>query len=166
MKTLLFLCGPNGVGKTTIAREIVSRLPQSAYVDTDYCRVMHPFVLDDTTIPTIAKNISDLVLNFLHCPVVETVLLTYGFHGRRREVFQRVMEQLSPEEYRFLPFLLWCSEEENRNRMGQDNRSRERVEWALGESRRAVESVPYPRIDLTALSVAQAAAKIIKEAGL
>lgn len=44
MKNLLFLCGPNGIGKTTIAKEIVRQLPNTAYIDSEPCR----FIYDGT----------------------------------------------------------------------------------------------------------------------
>ena len=166
MKNVLFLCGPNGIGKTTICKKILSLLPRSAYVDTDPCRMMNPFVLDDNTIPTISKNISGLIWNYLHCPVVDTVIFSYGFHGRRKEVFERILSNLSEIEYRFIPFLLWCSEEENRIRMEKDHRNTERIERALMESRRAYADTPYPKIDLTDLSAEEAAERILMEAKL
>jgi 2-phosphoglycerate kinase len=109
MKNILFLCGPNGIGKTTICEEIIKQLPNSAYVDSDLCRVMNPFVLNDDTIPTISKNISDLLINYLKCPIVNTVVFSYGFHGRRREVFQSILSEISKTEHDLIPFLLWCS---------------------------------------------------------
>lgn len=164
MKTLLFLCGPNGIGKTTICKEIVRQLPRSAYVDSDPCRFMNPFVLDDATIPTIAKNISDLIRNYLNCPAVDTVIFSYGFHGRRKEVFQRVMDSLSDTPHRFVPFLLWCSEEENLRRMTADGRSPERVRTTLEQSRKSFDDLDYPVIDITELSVFEAAQEILKQA--
>jgi|GEM_PF-3185259 len=98
MKNLLFICGPNGIGKTTICKEIVRMLPNSAYVDSDLCRLMNLFILNDETIPTIAKNISDLLINCMDCTVIETVIFSYGFHGRRREVFEIVMKAVSEYE--------------------------------------------------------------------
>ncbi|MDT8719180.1 hypothetical protein IAI10_21240 [Clostridium sp. 19966] len=64
MKNILFLCGSNGIGKTTICKEIVEQLPNSAYVDSDPCRFMNPFVLNDDTIPTIAKNFKGITKSF------------------------------------------------------------------------------------------------------
>ena len=87
MKKLLFICGPNGVGKTTVCRYIVENKSNTAYVDSDACRLLNPFVLDDVTIPVISKNISDMIRNYLNCEYVDTVLFSYGFHGRRKEVF-------------------------------------------------------------------------------
>ena len=166
MKNLLFLCGPNGIGKTSICQEIVRQRAGCAYVDSDPCRVMNPFVLNDETIPTISKNISDLFRNYLDCPVVDTVIFSYGFHGRRREVFQNVLKALSGIEYHFIPFLLWCSEEENVRRMLIDRRDSERIQRTINESRKAFDDVDYPKIDLSDLSVSEAAKTILARAGL
>jgi Cdc6-like AAA superfamily ATPase len=166
MKNLLFICGPNGIGKTTICKEIIRKLSNSAYVDSDPCLLMNPFVLDDETIPTIAKNISDLIINYIDCPVIETVVFSYGFHGRRREVFEKVMQTVARKDFKFIPFLLTCSEEENIKRMNMDNRSLERKQRAIEESRKAFGDLTYPQIDITSFSASESAEKIIKEAGL
>ena len=166
MKDFLFLCGPNGIGKTTICKSILSQLPGSAYVDSDYCRMMNPFVLDDSTIPTIAKNISGLIGNYLECSAIQTVIFSYGFHGRRKEVFDRIMSALSMRELRFVPFFLVCGEEENMRRMKADGRDMNRMERALKISREAFPDAEYPQIDITGLSAEEAAALIIHRAGL
>jgi Cdc6-like AAA superfamily ATPase len=161
-KNLLFLCGPNGIGKTTISKEIVRQLPNTAYVDSDPCRYMNPFVLGDETIPTIAKNISDLIVNYMNCPVINNVVFSYGFHGRRKEVFEIIMAELSKMEHNFIPYLLWCSEEENIKRMHDDSRSPDRMQRAISESRNAYNDITYPKIDITNLSAAEAAKKLIQ----
>lgn len=163
MKNLLFLCGPNGIGKTTICKEIIKQLPNSAYVDTDPCRVMNPCVLNNETIPTISKNISSLIKNYMECPIVNTVVLSYGFHGRRKEVFEKVLDELKHFEYKFIPYLLWCSEEENIRRMKIDNRSEERIFRALNESRKSFDDISYPKIDITNFSVLKATETIIDQ---
>ncbi len=166
MKNLLFLCGPNGIGKTTICKEIVRILPNCAYVDSDPCRAMNPFVLNDDTIPTVSQNIGDMILNYFNCPIVQTVIFSYGFHGRRREVFENVMNQISVSDYLFKPYLLWCAKDEHIRRMHMDNRSAERIERALSQSRKAFDGLPYPRIDITDWTAEQAARRILLEAGL
>ena len=166
MKDFLFLCGPNGIGKTAICRSILSRLPGSAYVDSDCCRMMNPYVLDDGTIPTIAKNISGMIGNYLECDAIQTVIFSYGFHGRRREVFDRVMGAVLIHEPRFVPFVLICGEEENMRRMKADGRDPDRIEKALKISREAFPDAQYPQIDITELSAEEAAARIISLAGL
>lgn len=166
MKNFLFLCGPNGIGKTTICKSILKQLPGSAYVDSDACRMMNPFVLDDSTIPTIAKNISGLIGNYLECNAVQTVIFSYGFHGRRKEVFDRVMRALPMHELRFMPFALICSVEENLRRMKADGRDTDRMERALKTAREAFGDIEYPQMDISGLSADEAAAWIIDRAGL
>lgn len=161
MKNLLFICGPNGIGKTTICKQLVRQLPNSAYVDSEPCRLMNPFVLNDDTIPTIRKNISDLIRNYFHCPAVQTVIFSYGFHGRRKEIFDGVLQDLADMEYRFIPLLLTCAAEENVRRMMCDGRDAARIQRALEVSRQAFAGVEYPQIDITALSVEDAVSSIL-----
>ena len=162
MKTLLFICGPNGVGKSTLCRTLVERLPGSAYVDSDPCRLMNPFVLDDVTIPIIAANIGDMIGNYFACEYVNTVIFSYGFHGRRREVFDQVLERLQNARYRFVPVLLKCDREENIRRMRLDGRDENRILRGLDASRMGVEGLDYPSLDITKLSVEETIEEIIK----
>lgn len=164
MKRLIFLCGPNGVGKTTLGQALLKMTPRSAYVDSDPLRLMNPFALTDETIPTIAKNISDVIANDLACPAVDTVFFSYGLHGRRTEVFARVMQALGTVEMRFLPFVIWCGEAENLRRMRADGRDEERIARALTTSRAAYADVPYPRIDVTNLTVQESARRVLRMA--
>lgn len=166
MKNLLFLCGPNGIGKTTISKEIVKILPNSAYVDSDWCRIMNPFVLNDDTIPVISNNIGNMILSYFNCPIVETVIFSYGFHGRRKEVFKNVVCKISEFPHNFIPYLLWCGEEENIKRMKIDGRSAEQIERTVSQSRKAFDGVTYEKIDITEMSVNRAANSIIRAAGL
>jgi hypothetical protein len=128
--------------------------------------MMNPFVLDDTTIPAIANNISAVIGNYLDCDAIQTVIFSYGFHGRRKEVFDRVMSALSIRETRFIPFTLMCGEEENIRRMKADRRDAAQIERALKISRDAFSDIAYPQIDITRLSVDEAAMLIMDQAGL
>jgi hypothetical protein len=50
--------------------------------------------------------------------------------------------------------------------MDMDNRSTERKQRAIEESRKAFDDIPYPQIDITDFSVSESAENIIKKAGL
>lgn len=123
---------------------------------------MNPFVLDDVTIPVIAQNISDMIRNYWGCGYVDTVLFSYGFHGRRKEVFDRVLASLENEVYQFQPILLMCEEEENIRRMQQDGRDPDRIRRGIALSRTAFENVDYQTLDVTHLTVADTAEQILK----
>ena len=162
MKKLVFICGPNGVGKSTVCSELVKRWPGSAYVDSDWCRVMNPFALTDETEETIRSNMRNLILSYLFCPVVNKVIFSYGFHGRRKRVFDALMIELQQQTtFEFFPILLTCDEEENIRRMKKDKRETERIFRALQNSRVAYDDCPYPRIDTSHLSAEEVVTRII-----
>lgn len=166
MKKLVFICGPNGIGKTTISKHILCKISGSAYVDSDTLRMINPNVLDDRTIPTISANISCIIRNYLMCSAVKNVFFTYGFHGRRREVFEMVINSLEDLEYEFCPLLLECEESENIRRMKCDCRDEERIRRGMDISRKAFDDVNYPRLDITFLSAEKSAEIIIEKFNL
>jgi energy-coupling factor transporter ATP-binding protein EcfA2 len=161
MKNFLFICGPNGIGKTTICKTLLKRLSKSAYVDSDPCRMMNPFVLNDETIPTIRKNLSDMIKNYFDCPAVQTIIFSYGFHGRRKEVFDGLIKDLANYEYNFIPLLLICNEAENIRRMNCDGRDIQRIKRSLEFSRGVYNGINYQSIDISTLSVDEAVSKIL-----
>lgn len=166
MKTLLFICGANGIGKTTVCHRILNKLENSAYVDSDPLRYMNSSLLNplstaDEVVFTNRKNISSLIKNYLDCPLVETVIFSYGFHGHRKKVFDDVMDDISGYEFRLVPFLLICDEDENIRRMQADGRDEDRIRRAVEISRKAFGDVIYPQIDVTNLTPDETADKII-----
>jgi len=166
MKKLIFICGANGIGKTTICKQLLCKIEGSAYVDSDTLRMINPNVLDDRTIPAVSANISCIIKNYFMCPAVENVFFSYGFHGRRKEVFSIVMSSLENMEYEFCPVLLECGESENIRRMKCDGRDEERICRGVDISRKAFDGVDYPMLDITNLSVDEAVCEIIRLTGI
>lgn len=162
VKKLLFVCGSNGIGKTTACRALVEMRRGTAYVDSDPCRLMNPFVLDDVTIPVIARNIAGMIRGYFTCAYIDTVVFSYGFHGRRREVFEAVLKQLEDVGYTFVPVLLCCEKTENMRRMQHDERDPGRIQRALELSRQAFADVEYPQLDITRLTVQETAQKLME----
>ena len=105
-----------------------------------------------------------MIRNYFDCPAIQMVVFSYGFHGRRQEVFEGVLADLSDMEYRFVPLLLTCEEDENIRRMNCDNRDPERIRRALEVSRQAFSDVDYPQIDITRLSVQDSVTEILSVA--
>ncbi len=129
MKQLIILLGPNAVGKSTTAKKMVEQYENIAYVDSDWCRVMNPFAFTETTKQTVSENIYCLLRNYLSCSEINTVVFTYGWHGGRKAIYERVMEKLRNEctEFKETIIILKCSEDENRKRAIQDGRDKERI---------------------------------------
>ena len=49
MKTLYLIGGTMGIGKTTACRLLKTKLPDSVFLDGDWCWDMHPFIVNDET---------------------------------------------------------------------------------------------------------------------
>jgi energy-coupling factor transporter ATP-binding protein EcfA2 len=162
VKDLILVCGANGIGKSTACRALVASLPHSAYVDSDWCRCMNPFAFSPETIDLIVANIAGLMGNYFRCRTVEHVIFSYGFHGPRRQIFDRILAALADDGvcYRFCPVTLYCEAGENVHRMQADGRDAARIERAL-EAREIYARLPYPTVDVSHLSVDETVAAML-----
>jgi len=122
--------------------------------------MINPFVLNEETIPLTIGNISGMLSSYLTCNWVDYVVFPYGFHGARQQIWTAVQRNLAEVPHRFIPITLTCSLQENTDRMKRDRRDAARIQRALA-SRNLYDSLPYPTIDSTKLSVNETADKVI-----
>ena len=164
MKRLIVIIGPNAVGKTTTARCLVEKLPQTAYVDSDWCRFMNPFQFTEITKQTVTKNMYDMLHNYLVCEEIENVIFTYSWHGDRKEIYDNLITRLKSDgiEFEEKIVVLKCSKEENISRAEKDGRDRIRIERGMENTFSFYDMYDYPRIDSTDMSVNEVAERIIE----
>lgn len=162
MKKLILICGANGIGKSTACKALTEALDKTAYIDSDWCRFIHPFAFTDETIAVVKSNILALMLNYFSCSIVETVVFQYGFHGPRKQLFDDLLQSLRDRgvPFAFCPVILECSEEENIARMKRDGRDGGRIARAVRDTRHIYAGYDYPRIDTTHLTVMETVEKI------
>ena len=162
MKQLIVIVGPNAVGKSTTAEKIVELCPQSAFIDSDWCRVMNPFLLTDVTKETVIENMYSLLRNYLVCEAISIVVFVYSWHGERKEMYDRVMKKLRDDEIGFQEniVILKCSEDENRRRAIADNRDAERVERGIKNTFSFYDEYDYPCVDTTGMTIAEAVERV------
>lgn len=55
-KNLIVIIGPNGVGKSSVAKSLLSHYLKSAFVDSDWCRVINPFPFTEVTKETVTDK--------------------------------------------------------------------------------------------------------------
>ncbi len=162
MKQIIIIIGPNGVGKSTTAKKIVELFEKTAYVDSDWCRVMNPFAFTETTKQTIAENIYCLLRNYLSCSDINTVVFTYGWHGERKGIYKRVIEKLRNDciEFKETIIILKCTVDENIKRVIKDGRDEMRIKRGMEMTFSFYDEYDYPCIDTTDMTPAQVALKI------
>lgn len=164
MKKLVVIVGPNAVGKSTVARNLVEKCTRIAYVDSDWCRVMNPFPFTEITKQTIAENMYALLHNYLLCKEVDTVVFTYSWHGGRKEIYDNIIAKLRKEKIDFEEWIviLKCSKEENVRRAISDNRDNERIERGMENTFNFYDKYTYPCIDTTEMRPDEVAKKIME----
>lgn len=80
MKQLYLIGGTMGVGKTTVCQQLKSELPNSVFLDGDWCWDANPFQVTDETKAMAMDNICHLLNNFLRCSVYENVIFCWVMH--------------------------------------------------------------------------------------
>lgn len=163
MKKIILILGANSVGKSTTAHIILHKLSKCAFIDAEWCRAINPFPFTAATKIAVSDNIYCLFRNYLLCEDIEFIVFPYGFHGERREIFERVLSRLKQDGIAFTlcPIILACSWEENIKRATRDGRERERIERGMKNTFAFYESYPYPKIDTTHMQPEAVAEKVL-----
>ncbi len=161
VKTFIFLHGPNGVGKSTVCKAVYEQFSHSAWLDSEWCRMIHPFIWNDATISLTIQNITHMLRGYLCCAWLEYVIFSYGFHGPRQQIWEAVLRNIQDIPYTFAPITLTCEEEELISRMTRDGRDPARIQRALAACH-LYDGLSYPRIDTTHLTIQETAIRIIE----
>lgn len=161
MKKLIFIHGPNGVGKSTLCKNLFSKLQNSAWLESEWCRMITPFTFNDEITRMVEKNLSFMLRSYLECSTVEYVIFSYGYHGPRKQIFENILKNLSDIDYKLVPIIVTCSYEENRRRMIADTRDEARITRAL-EARSVYEGLDCPTIETTDLSVDETVNRVLE----
>ena len=80
MKTLYMIGGTMGVGKTAVSQRLKSDLPNSVFLDGDWCWDASPFQITEETKTMVTDNICYLLNNFLHSTAYENVIFCWVMH--------------------------------------------------------------------------------------
>lgn len=162
-KKLIFICGPNGVGKSTTGRELINYIDNSAFVDSDLCALRNPFIITEGI--DIGRQFMQFMLTkYLESSLYESVIWSFGFHGHRKVNFIEIMAEIRKLniEFDFIPIILTCDLEENIRRMKRDNRDEPRIDRAIKNTRIIYNNYPFACINTTKLSLKEVVYEIIK----
>ena len=69
-----------GVGKTAVCRHLYQALPDCAWLDGDWCWMMHPFVVNEENKAMVLHNITALLRSFLSNSSLKTILFDWVLH--------------------------------------------------------------------------------------
>ena len=95
MKTLYMIGGTMGVGKTTVCQQLKQDLPNSVFLDGDWCWDSSPFRVTDETKTMVTNNICYLLNNFLRCSAYENIIFCWVLH--EQSIIDSILEKLDTQ---------------------------------------------------------------------
>ncbi|MBQ8831484.1 MAG: AAA family ATPase [Oscillospiraceae bacterium] len=118
MKTLYLIGGTMGVGKTTVCREMHKLLPNSVFLDGDWCWDAAPFTVTDETKAMVMDNICHLLNNFIRCSAYENIIFCWVMH--QQEIIDEILQNLDTAEINVKCISLTCCENTLKERLEAD----------------------------------------------
>lgn len=118
MKNIYIVGGTMGVGKTTVCQVLKNKLPNSVFLDGDWCWDAHPFQVTEETKEMVQENISYLLNNFIHCSAYENIIFCWVMHDQN--IIDHLLKGLDTKDCKIKVFSLICSENALRERLEKD----------------------------------------------
>ena len=118
MKRLYLIGGTMGVGKTAVSQQLKKDLPNSVFLDGDWCWDASPFQVTEETKAMVMENICFLLNQFLHCPAYENVIFCWVMH--EQSIIDSIVERLDTKECELKVISLTADEATLRARLTRD----------------------------------------------
>lgn len=109
-----------GVGKSTVCRLLKEKLPNSVYLDGDWCWDASPFVVTEETKEMVMQNICFLLNQFIRCSIYDHILFAWVMH--EQSIIDDLLRRLKTEGCRVLSLSLMCDEKTLKARLAEDVR--------------------------------------------
>lgn len=90
----ILINGTMGSGKTTVCKELMHQLPDSVFLDGDWCWYSDPFTVNDRTKAMVMDNIGFMLRSFLRCPDYQNILFCWVMD--HQEILDEVVRRIQP----------------------------------------------------------------------
>ena len=132
-----------GVGKTTVGQQLKKDLPNSVFLDGDWCWDADPFQVTEETKTLVQDNICHMLNNFLQCSVYETVIFCWVMH--EQEIIDSIIAKLKLDNCEVKCISLIADEENLQRRLTRDVQKGIRKEDVIA---RSIARIPlYQKLD-------------------
>ena len=161
MKTLYFISGTMGVGKTTACQILKELLEESVFLDGDWCWDMHPFVVTEETKKMVLDNICHVLNNFLHCSQYQSVIFCWVM--QEQAIIDEILKRLDTKEWNICSISLVCGEKELRQRLQAEVEAGRRDADCIDRSLKRLpmyDKLDTVKVDVSCISPQQAAQAI------
>ena len=117
-KTLYFVSGTMGVGKTTVCQILKRKLDRSVFLDGDWCWDAHPFQVTEETKAMVQDHICHLLNGFLHCTAYQNVIFCWVM--QEQSIADSILSNLDLSHCRLRAVSLVCDAGTLRGRLEKD----------------------------------------------
>lgn len=107
-----------GIGKTTISQQLKRKLPNSVFLDGDWCWDASPFQVNDETKKMVMENICFLLNQFIHCNSYENIIFCWVMH--EQSIIDEILSFLDTTACDVKVISLICDKETLTSRINQD----------------------------------------------
>jgi hypothetical protein len=159
LKKFIIIHGAMGVGKTSVCKELNKRLPNSVWLDGDWCMMMNPWTITEANKKVFLDNITYLLNNFLSNPTFEYVIFSWVIP--REDMLNYLFKKLSGNCFEPVKITLLCEESKLRDRMAQDGRDQFTIEKSM-LYQEAFGSFDTVKVDTTGLSALETADEVLR----
>ena len=118
MKILYLIGGTMGVGKTVVSQQLKKDLPNSVFLDGDWCWDADPFQVTEETQVMVMSNICYLLNSFLHCTAYENIIFSWVMH--EQAIIDSITDRLDTDDCKVIKISLTTDEINLRNRLTSD----------------------------------------------
>lgn len=118
MKTVYLVGGTMGVGKTAVCQSLKKTLPNSVFLDGDWCWDAHPFQVTDETKAMVLRNICFVLNQFIRCSAYENIVFCWVMH--EQPIIDTILAALDLTNCNVKVISLTCSQDTLRARLEND----------------------------------------------
>lgn len=118
MKNLYLIGGTMGVGKTAVCQQLKKDLPNSVFLDGDWCWDANPFQITEETKNMVINNICYLLNNFLHCSAYKNIIFCWVLH--EQFIIDSIIERLEVKNCVIKCISLIADRKNIKNRLKKD----------------------------------------------
>ena len=118
MKRLFIIGGTMGIGKSTVSQILKQKLPNSVFLDGDWCWDSSPFQVTAETKEMVLQNICAVLNNFLKCSAYENIIFCWVMH--EQSIIDTIISCLDTADCRIIAVSLICSKQELVERLQKD----------------------------------------------
>lgn len=163
MKRIYLIGGTMGVGKTSVCQQLKRNLPNSVFLDGDWCWDASPFRVTEETKNMVLDNICYVLNNFIHCVFYDNIIFCWVMH--RQDIIDTLLNRLDTANCEVKTISLTADESAIRDRLVNDVLNGVRTKDVI---ERSIEWMPLyqnldtVKIDTTVRTICEIADEIMK----